>query len=119
MGGRRRMWSPGRDRRPYLSLSITAPACDRLHHHSRHPASRAQPQPTTPHPNSSSPKRAPAPSTMQTGSGPRKARVYDRLEGQEVLPQAPQRWAQVDAAAAALRPGEWPAGAWRGRWRPG
>lgn len=42
---------------------------------------------------------------MQNG-GPRKARVYDRLEGQETLPQAPQRWAQVDAAAAALRPGE-------------
>lgn len=50
-------------------------------------------------------ERPPAPAAMQNG-GPRKARVYDRLEGQETLPQAPQRWAQVDAAAAALRPGE-------------
>ena len=42
---------------------------------------------------------------MQTAE-PRRARVYDRLEGQETLPQAPARFGQVDAAAQALRPGE-------------
>lgn len=41
-----------------------------------------------------------------SGAAPRRARVYDRLEGQEPLPQAPQRFAQVDVAAQCLRPGE-------------
>lgn len=39
------------------------------------------------------------------GERTHRARVYDRLEGQEPLPQAPQRFGQVDAAAQALRPG--------------
>lgn len=39
------------------------------------------------------------------GTQPRRARVYDRLEGQE--PQEPprRRFAEVDTAAEALRPG--------------
>lgn len=58
------------------------------------------------------PLRQPPPAMQSaTGGAPRRARVYDRLEGQEPMLQAPQRFAQVDVAAQSLRPGEW-AGGW-------
>lgn len=39
------------------------------------------------------------------GSGPRKARIYDRLEGEERLAAPRRRFAEVDAALESLRPG--------------
>jgi hypothetical protein len=38
-------------------------------------------------------------------SGPRKARIYDRLEGEERLAAPRRRFAEVDAALESLRPG--------------
>ena len=39
------------------------------------------------------------------GTAPRKARIYDRLEGQERLEAPRKRFGEIDSSAEALRPG--------------
>lgn len=49
-------------------------------------------------------------------AAPRRARIYDRLEGAEELPRAARRFAEVDGVAQSTRPGALQAGEGASLW---